>query len=110
MSDFDDFMAESATEAAAEMNDVLLFGALHVRINSVFEEQSMEVGIERYGDTEEISAIAVVPKSEFSKRPTQKTRVTRLKDGVTYYIMSVNEDSGHYELELYREGNKIGNG
>lgn len=108
MSEFNDFIDASATEATATAGEPITIGAQTA--NAVFEEQSMAVGIERFGDTEEITDSCVIAKADLTTIPAQKQRITRVNTGVRYYVTSVNEDGGHVELMLYREGAKRGNG
>ena len=107
MSDFDNLVMEGASEAAAEMDDPILIG--NSRVNSVFDADRMVSEIEAYGDTERITARAVISKADIDKAPAHKSRIVRIKTGVTYYVEDVGEDAGHYELQLYRE-TKTGNG
>lgn len=109
MSEFDAFMETAAPEGSATAGEPVLLIGSGQTVNAVFDENNMSVGIERYGDSEEIMASAVIARADLQAIPTQKTRVKRLSDGVVYYVQSVSTDGGHVELALYREG-KRGNG
>lgn len=106
MSDFDDLVKSGAAESARLMNDVIVIDG--VNVPSIFDDNSMVTGIERFGDTEDITATAVVSLADLPALPTQKSRVYRNRDQRYYFITSVSTDAGHCELSLMREGAKHG--
>jgi len=104
MNELDEFMVDSASEGAETAGEPILVGSQ--KVNAVFDEQQMTMQSLRYGDDEKISCLAVIAKSDLDAIPLQKSRVTRLKDNIVYFVDSVNEDGGHVELSLYREGKR----
>jgi len=111
MSDFDDFFSIAAPEFSAEMDDPISFGSdTAAKVDCTFDALEMSTGIERYGDTESITARAVVAMASLNTVPKQKSRVYRHKTQKTYYVVSVSTDAGHVELSLTDEGAKRGNG
>ena len=111
MSDFDDFFTAAAPEFSAQMDDpISIGGSTADKVDCVFDSLEMEVGFTRHGDTEDVTARAVVAMVSLDSVPKQKTRVYRHKTKKTYYVVSVSTDAGHVELSLTEEGAKIGNG
>jgi len=111
MSDFDDFFTTAAPEFAGEMADPISFGSSSTaRVDCTFDALEMSTGIERYGDTESITARVVVAMASLESLPKQKTRVYRHNTRKTYYVVSVSTDAGHVELSLTEDGAKRGNG
>ena len=111
MSDFDDFFTTAAPEFTAEMGDPISFGSSSsTKVDCTFDALEMSTGIERYGDTESITARVVVAMASLESVPKQKTRVYRHRTQKTYYVASVSTDAGHVELSLTEDGAKRGNG
>jgi hypothetical protein len=111
MSDFDDFFSSGAPEFSAEMNDPISFGSdTAAKVDCTFDSLDMQVGFTLHGDTEDVTARAVVAMASIETVPKQKSRVYRHKTQKTYYVVSVSTDAGHVELSLTEEGAKRGNG
>jgi len=111
MSDFDDFFSSAAPEFSAEMNDPISFGSdTAAKVDCTFDSLDMQVGFTLHGDTENVTARAVVAMASLETVPKQKSRVYRHKTQKTYYVVSVSTDAGHVELSLTEEGAKRGNG
>lgn len=109
MSELDDFIDLSAPEATATAGEPIIIGDAGPQVNAVFDNENMAVGIERYGDMEDVTDSCVIAKADLDSIPSQKTRILRVNTNERYYIKSVDIDGGHVELMLYREG-KRGNG
>ena len=110
MSDFDDFFSIAAPEFSAEMDDTISFGSdTAAKVDCTFDSLDMQVGFTLHGDTENVTARAVVAMAYLETVPKQKSRVYRHKTQKTYYVVSVSTDAGHVELSLTEEGAKRGN-
>ena len=108
MSDFDDLIQSGASEAAIMMDD-----PIDVRgqsVPSIFDEDSMQVGVELYGDTEDITARAVVSLADLAadNLPQQRDKVYRHRNKRTYSVVSVSTDAGHCNMQLVRDGQRHG--
>ena len=108
MSDFDLFMEDGAIDGAQDTGELVTSNGQ--TILSTFDEFAMTVEALSFGDKEEISASCVIPSALLDKIPAQKDKLTRVKDGVEYRVISVNNDSGHVDLRLNRIGKKQSNG
>jgi len=105
MSQFSTFVTTAATQAAAVMGESVNIET----VTAIFDEEVMDVETTYTGDRERVVVQCSIPKNGVTI-PPHNSRVLRVQTNVTYLIQSVNITLGHYDLTLYREGDKIGNG
>lgn len=108
MSELDDFMECAAPDGANDAGEYITINGQ--TILGIFDEFEMSTSAMPFGDKEEISAGCVIASVSLDKMPAQKDTLTRVKDGVKYRVVSVNNDSGHVDLRLNRVGKKQSNG
>jgi hypothetical protein len=101
MGELDDFLNDSAAEGTETAGDLFVINGQKVSV--VIDEQSMEADLTRYGDNERVTASGVIAKSVLKDKLVQKTRIKRVSDETIYFIDSIDEDSAHYILMLYKE-------
>ena len=108
MNELDDFFDSAAPDGVQDAGeDITINGQT---IKGIFDEFTMTVDAMSYGDKEEISVSCVLASVELDNIPSQKDKLKRLKDGVEYRVISINNDSGHVDLKLSRIGKKQSNG
>jgi len=109
MSQFSTFVTTAAAQAAAVMGESVNILATSETVTAIFDEEVMDVETTYTGDRERVVVQCSIPKNGVTI-PPHNSRVLRVQTNVTYLIQSVNITLGHYDLTLYREGDKIGNG
>ena len=109
MSQFETFVESAATEAATILGESVNILATAETVNATFDQEVMDVDTTYTGDREQITVQCSIPSDDVTI-PPHNSRLLRVATGITYLIQEVNIVLGHYDLTLYREGSKIGNG